>query len=128
MIGMGNRGCLVGARPRARAVASGGGLQLASTTLTSAALPSPYFLEVKLTVSKSAVASYRDLAPPAVAAIQKKTPLRLAVAAQSLSGTEFFHLWTMPEADSLRNSMMEMVDDVPLASLQANEDDDENGA
>lgn len=78
----------------------------------------PYFLEVTLNIKLGSVQPYFATAGVVRTAVENSAPgLKMLVAAQSLTSTEFLHIWTMPSADTLRDGMVKMADSAPYAKL-----------
>ncbi len=73
---------------------------------------SQYFLEASINIPSESISTYFCLAGKARDNVQSKTKMRMLIAAKSLTSTELLHFWTMPTADTLRDSMIAMADDV----------------
>jgi hypothetical protein len=78
---------------------------------------SQYFLEASISIPSQSIETYFDIAGTARDNVHDKTDMRMLIAAQSLTSTELLHFWTMPSADTLRDSMIAMADDVAFTRV-----------
>jgi hypothetical protein len=79
--------------------------------------PGRYLLEVAVTVGLEASAEYRTRALGVRKLIEGKTDLRLLVAAEAPAQNHFFHLWSLPDADSLLDGMRLMAESAEYRNL-----------
>jgi hypothetical protein len=79
----------------------------------------PYFLQVSIKIGLRSVDEFFGLAEDVRNIIEAKTGLRLVIAAESATRTEFLHVWTLPTADSLRDGMIKLAEEPKYSRLDA---------